>query len=130
MQENRSRFPIQGFYAWCNRPESARTQRDAALQVKIRSAYVQSRETYGSPRVHEELKRAGEAVSAKRIARIMRENRILARHARQYRASPGTREFFTSIPNRQLKVLADAPDRVWVGDVTYLRVPSGVTWRW
>ncbi len=101
-----------GFYAWCRRPESVRSRRDAELRKKIEVVFKRSRETYGSPRVHEKLTQGGERVGCKRIARVMRENRIVARHGRLYRANPGHHEFFTNIPNRQLEVLADRPDRV------------------
>jgi transposase InsO family protein len=54
----------------------------------------------------------------------MREQGLKARVARRSRANPGTHALFTGIPNRQLDRLADAPDRVWVGDITSLRVGS------
>lgn len=48
--------------------------------------------------------------------------RRYVRSASLYRANPGHHAFFVSIPNRSLDVLAAAPNRVWVGDVTYLRI--------
>jgi len=58
----------------------------------------------------------------------MREAGLRARAARLYRRIPGLHGFFTSIPNRQLDRRATAPDQVWVGDITYLKV--GGTWRY
>jgi transposase InsO family protein len=58
----------------------------------------------------------------------MREAGLCARTARLYRRIPGLHRFFTSLPNRQLDRLATAPDQVWVGDITYLKV--GGTWRY
>ena len=139
MEANRTRFPVRvmcclygvtasGFYAWCRRPESVRSRRDSELRMKIERVFRESRQTYGSPRVHAQLKATGERVGCKRIARVMREHQIVARHGRLYRSNPGHHEFFTSIPNRQLEILADRPDRVWVGDVTYLKVRG--QWRY
>jgi transposase InsO family protein len=58
----------------------------------------------------------------------MREAGLRARAAKLYRRIPGLRGFFTSIPNRQLDRLATAPDQVWVGDITYLKVAGA--WRY
>ncbi len=117
-----------GFYAWCRRPPSARTERDAHLLDRIRTIFAAHRRRYGSPRVHGALRALGERVAAKRVARLMREHRLRAEIADRYRSRVGVKAFFTRIPNRQLEVLADAPDRVWIGDVTYLRV--GDQWRY
>jgi len=73
MEANRTRFPVRvmcsmdgvtasAFYAWCRRPESVRSRRDEQLREKIGVVFKQSRETYGSRRVHEQLKSAGERV--------------------------------------------------------------------
>src|SRR5262249_42558053 len=111
-----------GFYAWCRRPPSARTERDAQLLDRIRTIFTTHRRHYGSPRIHGALRALGDRIGAKRVARLMREHRLRAQIADRYRSRTGVKAFFTSIPNRQLEVLADAPDRVWVGDVTYLKI--------
>ncbi|WP_414705331.1 IS3 family transposase [Pseudomonas sp.] len=51
-----------GFYAWRRRPVSPRAIEDAALLERIREVHAQSRQTYGSPRVHATLLQQGEAV--------------------------------------------------------------------
>jgi len=117
-----------GYYAWRAREPSTRARQSAALLDQIRAVHHDSGETYGSPRVHRSLRKAGERVGKHRVARLMREHGIKARVARLYRANPAQHAFFASIPNRQLNVLADVPDRVWVGDITYLRV--GDAWRY
>ena len=60
-----------GFYAWRDRPASAHAQRDQRLRVSIRASHEASRCRYGSPRVHEDLREQGEAVSRKRVVRLM-----------------------------------------------------------
>ena len=60
-----------GFYAWRVRETSARARRDAQLGVKVAEAFARGRGTYGSTRVHQELRKAGEAVSRRRISRLM-----------------------------------------------------------
>ena len=115
-----------GYYAWCNRKQSAHARRDEVLGVRIGAIFEASEGTYGSPRVHCELRQAGLRVGRKRVARLMRSAALKARSALIYRRMPGTRRFFSGIPNRVLGVTTTATGQIWVGDVTYLR--SGGRW--
>jgi putative transposase len=117
-----------GYYAWRGRGESARRGQDRGLLSKIHAVFERSRGTYGSPRIQRALVTAGERVSRRRVERLMREAGLRARAVKLYRRIPGLHGFFTSIPNRQLDRLATAPDQVWVGDLTYLKVAG--TWRY
>lgn len=117
-----------GFYAWKRRSPSQRAREDARLEQQIRRAHADSRETYGSPRVHEVLRRQGEAVGKRRIERIMRERGIRGCSADLYRCTPGTGRFFGALPCRAQELTPTAPNQVWVSDVTYLKV--GGQWRY
>lgn len=117
-----------GYYAWRSRPRSARALADEGLTEKIRAAHAASRATYGSPRVHAALRRAGESVGRRRIERLMRENGIQACSAALYRRLPGLQRFFTALDNTARDVSLTAPDQLWVGDVTYLKVRG--QWRY
>jgi putative transposase len=113
-----------GYYAWVDRPLSARAQADALLQKKIRQAHRASHGTYGSPRIQREL---NEPVGRKRIARLMREAAIEGRSQRRYRvATTDSRHDEPIAPN----LLATAtpvskPDEVWVTDITYIETDEG-----
>jgi putative transposase len=111
-----------GYYAWCGRAASTRDQDDAHLSVLIRAIFDASEGTYGSPRIHAAMAQAGIHVARKRVARLMCAAELKARAARIYRRSPGTGAFFMAIPNRIIKRVTTAPDQIWVGDVTYLKV--------
>ena len=76
-----------GFYAWKARPESAHAVEDRRLAVLVRAAHEHGRKTYGSPRVHAELVDEGEHVSKKRVARLMREQDLVARMRRRYKCT-------------------------------------------
>ena len=117
-----------GYYAWRGRGESARRGQDRIFLGAIRGIFEQSRGTYGSPRIHRALVGTGLRVSRRRVGRLMREAGLRARAAKLYRRIPGLHGFFTSIPNRQLDRLATAPDQVWVGDITYVKVAGA--WRY
>lgn len=121
---------VSGYYAWRGRPVSERATRDTVLLEKIRHEHVVSRQTYGSPRVHAALKRDGERVGRRRVERIMRQHGIRGRCAGLYRRMPGLGRFFKREGdcNRALERVVTAPDQVWVGDVTYLKVKG--QWRY
>jgi putative transposase len=117
-----------GYYAWRNRKRSDRARWDECLVGRIRAVFEASEGTYGSPRIHAALQQAGLRVGRKRVARLMRQAVLKGRSARIYRRMPGTRRFFSGIPNRVLDLKTTAPGQVWVGDVTYLK--SGRSWRY
>jgi putative transposase len=117
-----------GFYAWRVRPPSDRSEEDEQLVKKVREAHRVSRETYGSPRVHEVLRRSGERVGRRRIERLMRENGIQGCSARLYRRLPGLGRFYTSAASRAHELKVTKPNQLWVGDVTYLKVNGA--WRY
>jgi len=117
-----------GYYAWRGREPSRHARQDERLLGRIRAVFEASEGTYGSPRIHAALQTAGLRVGCKRVARLMRQTGLVARSARIYRRTPGTRRFFAAIPNRVLELNTTAPGQVWVGDVTYLK--SGGRWRY
>ena len=118
-----------GFYAWINREPSAWTRRDTELSGHIARHFEESRGTYGSPRIHALLQRAGQRCSRKRVARLMREQQMQARANRIYkRQPPGSIVFTRGIENQQRGLEVDGPDQVWFSDVTFIKVQG--QWRY
>ena len=74
-----------GFYAWCRRPESAHARDDRRLKVLVRASFEESKQRYGSPRVHEDLIEQQERVSRKRVVRLMQEDGLKARVRKRYK---------------------------------------------
>ena len=115
-----------GYYTWEKRPVSKRKQEDAVLLEKIRESHRRGRGTYGSPRIHDDLKEQGETVGRHRVARLMRENGITARPLKRFRRTTDSNHNLPVAPNLlERNFTTERPDEVWVGDITYLWTASG-----
>lgn len=115
-----------GYYAWRDRPPSARSRSDAALLQRIRTIHASSYGTYGAPRIHAELRAEGHAVGCKRVARLMRAAGLAGvsrrRGIRTTRRDPdGCRA--PDLVERDFTV--PAVDRLWVADITYVPTLTG-----
>lgn len=137
IEASRDEFPVSlmcealevsrsGFYAWSLRPESKRSKENKELALEIEEVHRKSRKTYGSPRVHAELKAEGRRIGRKRVARIMRENGLRARGKRRFRKTTDSTHNCPISPNLlNRRFVAEAPNKVWVGDITYLWTAKG-----
>ena len=115
-----------GYYAWKCRPESGHAKRDAELRDLVRESHVNSRRTYGSPRVFADLVESGERVSRKRVARLMREQGLAARKRKRYRThvvAESEQPVAANVLARDFE--AKQPNERWVGDTTELATPGG-----
>ena len=74
-----------GYYAWKKRLPSRRQLDDMVFLAHIRSQFTVSHETYGSPRMHVELREDGLRIGRHRVARLMRENGLKALQKRRYK---------------------------------------------
>ena len=119
-----------GFYGWRDRPPSARARADAVLSEKIARIHTDSRETYGAPRIHFELRTLGVRYARKRVARLMREAGLFGCGGRRRREARTTLRSRTerTPPAPDLverNFTPAAPDRLWVADITYVRTWEG-----
>ena len=115
-----------GYHASCARPRSSRGRRDEELSERVAAAHLASKRRYGSPRVHAELKAAGERVGRKRVARLMREKNLAARARRRFRATTDSKHAFPIAPNvLERDFTAAAPNEAWVTDITFLWTAQG-----
>ncbi len=120
-----------GFYGWRDRPPSARARADALLAEKIARIHGDSRQTYGAPRIHFELRTLGVRCARKRVARLMREAGLFGcgGRRRKARTTLGWRTEHTPPPAApdlvKRNFTPEAPDRLWVADITYVRTWEG-----
>jgi putative transposase len=115
-----------GYYAWRTRQPSKRSREDVNLTERIREIHSRSRETYGYPRVHAELRLLGVRCGRRRVARLMRaaglrgcmrgKKRRTTRHDPRAAPAPDLLcgDFVTAQPNR-----------VWLADITYVPTQEG-----
>jgi putative transposase len=121
------RVSASGYYAWRNRPASARATANADLTRRIRTIHAGSRGTYGAPRVHAELKAEGVDIGKKRVARLMQAAAI-AGVSRRRRAPTTTRRDRDHHPASDLvrrNFVAEGPNELWVADITFLPTVVG-----
>ena len=115
-----------GYYAWRSRGWSGRARRDEELRGTIRTIHKASRGTYGVPRVHAELAAGGRRVSRKRVARLMREAGLAGASRRRRTRTTRVDHSHGAAPDRvERQFRADAPDRIWVADITYVPTWTG-----
>lgn len=115
-----------GYYAWRERPPSARTRSNLALSEQIRAIHERSRGTYGAPRIHAELRYDGVRCSRKRVARLLRLAGVQGCHRRKGpRTTRRCPEMAPAADLVQRDFAASAPDRLWVADITYVPTWAG-----
>ena len=115
-----------GYYAWKARKPSRRSQRDAVLSVLVRTVFHESHRRYGSPRIHAELRGREERVGRHRVARLMRQAKLVARPRRRFcvtTVSDPAQPITANLVARRFDV--PAPNRVWAGDITYFQTAQG-----
>lgn len=138
---HRARFPVRlmcrvldvsvaGYYAAQRRPPSARAVANERLRLEVRTAFAGSQQRYGAPRVLAELREAGILTSEKRVARLMREDGLVARAPRRFVVTTDSDHRESVAPNHLARQFDLAhhpvPDRAWGSDVTY--VPTRAGW--
>jgi putative transposase len=110
-----------GYYAWRQRPPSARARADAGLTARIRTIHQYSRGIYGAPRIHQELQAADIHVGRKRVARLMKAADLAGVSRRKWMVTTVRNQNDGPAPDLiERNFVATAPDRLWVADITYI----------
>ena len=116
-----------GYYAWLARPESPRAVRQSEVLGQIRRVHRESRQVYGSPRVHRALRAEGVACCENTVARLMRRAGVRAATARRFVVRTTDSRHGHGIAGNALdrRFEPGEADRVWVGDITYVATGEG-----
>ena len=117
------------YYQWSKQVPSAHAQEDARLAERITMIHHESRETYGAPRVHRQLRREGIRCGRKRVARLMSTRGLAGRSKRRFKtttiADPAAGTVAKDHLRRTFTPASVELDQAWVGDITYLRTWEG-----
>jgi putative transposase len=115
-----------GYYAFEKRGPSKRETADRLLVLEIRQAHKRSRRTYGSPRIHRELRAQDRRVGCKRIARLMQEEGIVGRRRRRFcRTTDSAHGLPVAENTLDRRFEASEPNQAWVADITYIPTVEG-----
>jgi len=115
-----------GFHAWVKREPSERAKRDALLANDIAALHRRFKRTYGSPRIHAELRAKGHRISRKRVERIMRLRGLRTKLKRRTKKTTDSKHSLPIAPNLlERKFDVHAPNTVWVTDVAAIWTNEG-----
>ncbi len=116
-----------GYYAYKNRPKSQGRIKNEALLIEIKCVFVENKENYGSPRIWDQLNNVKHIrCSENRVAKVMREARIVAVQKRKFRLTTNSKHDYPVWPNvLNRNFVVEKPNAVWVFDITYIWTSQG-----
>lgn len=115
-----------GYYAWENRPKSARDKENELIKQQIKLIYKKTKRAYGSRKITRELRRKGKLVNHKRVERLMKQDGLRSKLAKKYKATTNSNHHLPvaeNILNREFT--ATRPNMKMVSDITYLWTEEG-----
>lgn len=116
----------QSYYRLRNYIPSNRDSENRALLWEIRKVHKNSKASYGSPRITEELKASGFKVSRPRVARLMKQSGIRAVHAKKFVATTDSKHNYPVVENKlDRNFTTQAKGIIWVSDITYIKTMKG-----
>ena len=133
----KARFPVSrmcdalgvsqsGYFARKTRPASRLQREDMVFLAHIRTAFKLSNGTYGSPRMHRDLVDDGHPIGRRRVARLMRENGLIAPSKRRFKRTTDSQHAWPVAPNLiDQDFQAEKPDRKWGADISYIWTTEG-----
>ncbi len=123
-------FSVSRSWYYERRPSSEeKARRDVELRDAIERIVLEF-PGYGYRRVTKELQRRGWMINHKRVLRIMREESLLCQLRRRFKVTTDSAHSFRSYPNLIKDVDPEGPDRIWLSDITYIRLPTAFSAIW
>lgn len=115
-----------GYYTWLVRPLSQHARDEARLEVEIKAAHRRTRQTCGPERLQKDLAAHGVSVGILRIRRIRKQLGIRCKQTRKFKATTDSGHSFPVAANLlKQDFMAEAPNQVWVSDLTYIATEEG-----
>lgn len=119
-----------GYYAWLARPESERKKQNDILVFEMKKIHVESRGTYGLPRIKEKLKALGKKCGKGRISKLMKKAGISGQNKRKFKIRTTDSNHSSPIADRifkteELQTHPQNKNKVWASDITYVSTDEG-----
>lgn len=116
-----------GYYAFAKRTKSKRASYNEELIAKIKTIFAESAETYGSPRIHAELKEQGYNCSRPKVARLMQTHSIQAKMYKKFKKTTkqSSKPYHRGEDLLQQDFSSPSPNTIWVADISYIPVNNG-----
>lgn len=115
-----------GYRAWRTRPISKTQRADMVVLAHIREQFALSLGSYGRPRMAEELRELGLAVGERKVGRLMRENAIVVKRNKKFKATTDSNHSFNIAPNLlDRDFFAEQSNQKWAGDISYVWTREG-----
>lgn len=137
MHEERENFSINrlcevlevsrsGYYKWLKRGVTPRGTKRIKLLQRILEIFEDSRESYGCPRIYEQLRSEGYTCNHKTVEKLMQKNEIQARRKRRFKSTTDSNHKLPIAPNVLSREFAtEEADEAWVSDITYIDTSEG-----
>ena len=114
------------YYAWLTREPSSHELRDKELLTEIKRVFERKRKQYGSPRIYKEIHGTEYSCSRSRVARLMRENMLVARQKKRFKVTTDSSHDYPISPNLvNRNFFVDFLNKCWVSDITYIDTMEG-----
>ena len=115
-----------GYYRWKKQPQSKRQQENEKILMRIREFHKNSSGAYGSPRITDDLREEGARYGENRVARIMKENAIVGKAKKKFKATTDSKHNLPVAENLlEQNFVSERPNTKWVGDITYVWTMEG-----
>jgi len=115
-----------GYYRWKKQPQSNRQKDNDTILMEIRESHKNSRRTYGSPRITEDLQAKGTKCSENRVARLMKIHGIVGKATKKYKVTTNSKHTLPVAENLlKQNFEAAKPNTVWISDITYVPTLEG-----
>lgn len=114
------------YYAWQTKLLSRHAKEDQKLSAYIKSIFVENRQIYGTRRIQKALSNQGIQTSRRRIGRLMKNQNLHCKTKRKFKPTTDSKHTLPIADNLlDRKFQVGDPDRVYVGDITYVWTSEG-----
>ena len=115
-----------GYYRWRKQPQSKRQKENEKILIEVKESHKNSRRTYGSPRITEDLQAKGINCSENRVARLMKIHGIVGKAKKKFKATTNSKHNLPVAENLlNQSFVSKKPNTVWVSDITYIWTSEG-----